>query len=289
MQFEQWSRHYGPIYTLWIGRQPAFISADPVVAVDLLEKRSTKYSSRLRMIALAELYSRNNSNLVQPYEKQWSLRRKLMHSSLTPSMLSLYKPTQEAEALCIGYGHRIDSLNACVIRLRLKFMRFQAQISTLGCYMVDTIPALKYIPAYIAPWKREVQQRGMEEGQANHSLFHQVRSELDTASARGEKDTVPYSMARHILKVREKGPVPLTDGEALSKIIWASDILPATDKTTGHPIAYDTYAYTEGINVRPRPFQIRLNIRSERHRALLSNDRESAMSWLERFTPFGEE
>jgi hypothetical protein len=32
LQFEQWSRTYGPIFTIWIGRKPTLIISDPQVA-----------------------------------------------------------------------------------------------------------------------------------------------------------------------------------------------------------------------------------------------------------------
>lgn len=56
IQFEKWSKIYGPIYTLWMGRRPTIIISDPNVAVDLLEKRSNKYSSRPRFVVMGELY-----------------------------------------------------------------------------------------------------------------------------------------------------------------------------------------------------------------------------------------
>ncbi len=43
------------------------------------------------------------SVLVQPYGKEWSVRRKLLHLALSPKPLRLYKPTQEAEASRLAY------------------------------------------------------------------------------------------------------------------------------------------------------------------------------------------
>ena len=64
IQFQEWSRKYGPIYTLWFGRRPTVIISDPVVAVDLLEKRSHKYSSRPRFVAMGEIFWDMSSILV---------------------------------------------------------------------------------------------------------------------------------------------------------------------------------------------------------------------------------
>lgn len=71
VQFQEWSKTYGPIYTIWIGRRPTIILSDTVVASELLEKRSSKYSSRPRMVAVSvQIFSclslsRNRSSSVE--------------------------------------------------------------------------------------------------------------------------------------------------------------------------------------------------------------------------------
>src|ERR1700761_9309408 len=197
IQFQEWSKKYGPIFTLWIGRRPTLIISDPQIAVDLMEKRSNKYSSRPRMVVLGEVYNGNSSILTQPYGKAWSVRRKLLHQALNPKALRLYKPTQEAEAsrlcyallsdpegwekqierftssvvFCVAYGHRIDSLKAQVIADRFRFMHFQASLNIPGKYLAETFPVLSKLPASLAPWKKEVQEMGRQEGDANEALL----------------------------------------------------------------------------------------------------------------------
>ncbi|KAF1347714.1 cytochrome P450 [Delphinella strobiligena] len=234
-QFQLWSHKYGPIYTLWIGRTPLLILSDPAIAIELLEKRSTKYSSRPRMIAMGELYNDNASILVQPYGKEWSIRRKLLHYAMTPKALTLYKPIQEAEAtrlcesllreperyeglierftssivFCVAYGHRIDSLAADVIKERFKFMSYMASLNVPGKYLCETIPALKRMPSFLAPWKREIQEAGKNEAAANLALFEQVKTDIATAQARGEEPTP--SLTKLVLEAREKERIALSD------------------------------------------------------------------------------
>lgn len=98
IQFQKWSEIYGPIFTLWLGRRPTLVISDPEVAVDLLEKRSNKYSSRPRFVTMGEIYWDMASILVQPYGRHWSIRRKLLHTALTPKALKKYLPVQTAEA-----------------------------------------------------------------------------------------------------------------------------------------------------------------------------------------------
>ncbi|GAB7355126.1 hypothetical protein MBLNU459_g5701t1 [Dothideomycetes sp. NU459] len=239
LQFEDWSRVYGPIFTIWIGRTPTVILSDPAIAVDLLEKRSTVYSSRPRMVAMGELYNDNAGILVQPYGKDWSLRRKLLHHAMTPKALRLYKPIQEAEAtrlchalllledsagqsferllerftssvvFCVAYGHRIDSLDAGVIRSRFEFMHYMASLNVPGRYLCESVPLLKHVPAALAPWKREIQAMGAREAAANLALWDLVKADL--AAARHDKAPVPDSLTKLVLELREKEDIPLSE------------------------------------------------------------------------------
>lgn len=233
IQFAEWSKKYGPIYTLWIGRKPTLIISDPNVAVDLMEKRSPKYSSRPRMVVMGEVYNGNASILTQPYGKSWSIRRKLLHQALNPRALKLYKPTQEAEAtrlcnalltnpqgwekelerftssvvFCVAYGHRIDSLDAKVISDRFRFMHNMASLNVPGKYLAETFPLLAQLPSFLAPWKRDVQAMGAEEGAANLALLDMVKAEYSA-----KPEAMPDSLCKLLLEMREKEPVPLSEG-----------------------------------------------------------------------------
>ncbi|KAK4550448.1 hypothetical protein LTR36_000026 [Oleoguttula mirabilis] len=237
IQFEKWSKQYGPIFTLWIGRTPTLIISDPHIAADLMEKRSNKYSSRPRMVVMGEVYNGNSSILTQPYGKAWSIRRKLLHQALNPKALRLYKPTQEAEAsrlcfallenpagwekelerftssvvFCVAYGHRIDSLRAQVISDRFRYMHNMASLNVPGKYLAESFPVLAKLPAALAPWKREVQAMGAEEGQANVDLLEMVKQEVATAKAQGNPEAVPDNLCKLLLEMREKEPVPLSE------------------------------------------------------------------------------
>jgi len=231
IQFQEWSRKYGPIYTLWFGRRPTVIISDPNVAVELLEKRSNKYSSRPRFVAMGEIYWDMSSILVQPYGKDWSVRRKAMHTVLTPKALLHYRPVQEAEAsrLChqflqkpaefdafldrytasivftIAYGHRIDSLQSPIIRQRMKIMHRNAALNVPGRYLVESFPILKHVPDLFAPWKREIKAWGIEEAAANAQLLDYVREDIENAKKPGAAP-LPNSLAKQLLENRTADP-----------------------------------------------------------------------------------
>lgn len=231
IQFQEWSRQYGPIYTVWFGRRPTVIISDPNVAVDLLEKRSQKYSSRPRFVVMGEIFWDMSSILVQPYGKDWSVRRKALHQVLTSRALENYKPVAEAEAtrLChqlfsraddldnllnrftssivftIAYGHRIDSMQSPIIKQRMKIMHWNAAVNVPGRYLVESFPILKHTPDFLAPWKREVKGWGLEEQQANAQLLDYVREDIENSKKPGARP-LPNSLAKQLLENRAADP-----------------------------------------------------------------------------------
>ncbi|KAJ5314041.1 uncharacterized protein N7443_000925 [Penicillium atrosanguineum] len=190
VQFEKWAQIYGPIFTLWIGRRPTIIISDPNVAVDLLENGSTKYSSRPRFVVMGELYWDNAGILVQPYGKEWQVRRRMLHQALNRSALRLYKPIQEAEAtrLCEALLDEPSYYEGIVDRF------------TARSFFVETVPWLKHFPNFLAPWKAEIQRRGREEASANMELLLRVQNELRDAKSPSD---IPESLTKLLIQARE--------------------------------------------------------------------------------------
>jgi cytochrome P450 len=193
-----------------VGRRPTVVISDPNIAVDLMEKRSNKYSSRPRFVVMGEMYAQS-SVLVQPYGKDWSLRRKLLHRALTPTALRTYHARQEAEStrlafqvmanpdnwerefdrftasvvFSISYGHRIDSFDAPIIRQRLESMQFMASLNVPGAYLAESFPLLRYIPSFLAPWKRNILEKARLEADANMALVEGVKRDLRIGQEKG--------------------------------------------------------------------------------------------------------
>ncbi|RDL40570.1 uncharacterized protein BP5553_00549 [Venustampulla echinocandica] len=234
VHLQQWSKIYGPIFTIWVGRQPTIVISDPKIAVDLMEKRSSKYSSRPRSVMMKEVYG-SSSILLQPYGKDWSTRRRLYHLGLTPAALRSYKGRQQAEAtrlafhilhepdrweraldrfaasvvFSIAYGHRIDSLDCPVVRDRLEIIRFLATLNTPGRYMAESFPILKHMPNFVAPWEKYIQERGMIEATANMALVEEVKRDIRMGKENGT-EAAP-SLTQNMLAVRDNEGLQISD------------------------------------------------------------------------------
>ncbi len=112
---------------------------------------------------------------------------------------------------CVAYGHRIDSLDAKIIHDRFEFMHYSASLNIPGKYLVETLPALKYIPDALAPWKREIKEHGKKEASANMALVDLVRGDIARAKADDTLEALPESLCRLLLEMKKETEIPLSD------------------------------------------------------------------------------
>lgn len=73
-----------------------------------------------------------------------------------------------------------------------------------GKYAVERYPALKYVPSFLAPWKKQV----LEQRQKDIQLYTQLMDEVREKVAKG---TAPTCFARHLLE--EQQNLGMTDLE----------------------------------------------------------------------------
>ncbi|KUJ20349.1 cytochrome P450 [Mollisia scopiformis] len=244
LTFTQWSRVYGPIYTIWMARTPILIISDPEIAADLLINRSAKYSSRPRAIVFSEIYSQQSSIVMLPYGPAWSIRRKLLHHALKGRSLAAFQPVQEAEAsklvsqmlhqpetwsssierytatlvFSMAYGRRIDTLKSKILQTRKQLMEVAHAILAPGAYLADSFPILASLPDFLAPWKKEVRDSGNEHTEFNIRLVDVVRSDLRKSRGEGVG-----SMTETMLRLKEQRML----GHQLSQDRYLSSV-PAT-------------------------------------------------------------
>ncbi|KAE8354924.1 cytochrome P450 [Aspergillus coremiiformis] len=189
--WEHWWKHkelYGPISSVTTAGYTLIILNDTKVALELLEKRSARYSSRPRMVMARELAGaglfmtlRNDPITVRAQRKRVHLQlcSELALSSLYPQMdlevrrfllRTLRKPeglmghiqtTIGGIILKITYGyttepHGRDPLLDLVAKTAVGF----GKVNQPAAWLVDSIPALKYLPTWFpgAEFKKEARE-----------------------------------------------------------------------------------------------------------------------------------
>lgn len=77
--------------------------SDPAIASTLLGTRSSKYSSQPQTVVYGEIYNANTIMPFMPYGNLWSIGRKLLHNSLKPTAIGMFKGRLDAEATKLVY------------------------------------------------------------------------------------------------------------------------------------------------------------------------------------------
>ncbi|KAH6640612.1 cytochrome P450 [Chaetomium tenue] len=186
-----WSKKYGPVMHLSMGGQPLVILSTHQAAHDLLNRRSSKYSDRPRMVMAGELVTRGMHMLLRQYDDRYRLHQRMEAPLLTLRSASSYRPLQDMEsqqllfdvvgehgetgAKGVDFHHHFERAMASFIyalnygfRLRTGYeqelldgKRVQgefARTGQVGAYLVDSFPTLNHLPRFLAPWKREADE-----------------------------------------------------------------------------------------------------------------------------------
>ena len=78
-------KKYGPIFSMQFGLNTVIFLGTQEAARDLLEKRSSIYSSRPRSVMVGECISQGNRSLILPYGEQWRGYHRLQGGFFEPT------------------------------------------------------------------------------------------------------------------------------------------------------------------------------------------------------------
>ncbi|KAE8374971.1 cytochrome P450 [Aspergillus bertholletiae] len=165
---------YGPVSSISVFGQTIVILNDYRAAVDLMEKRSSIYSSRPRMVFAGEILGWENALGMLGYSDRFRSYRKAMHRVLgTKALMSRFDSLQDVEVrrfllrvllkpddliqhirteagaviLKIAYGYNIEPNGRDpLVDLANESMEGFSAAAIPGTWLVDTIPLLKYLP-----------------------------------------------------------------------------------------------------------------------------------------------
>jgi cytochrome P450 len=181
---KDWADEYGPIYKFEILGMTHVVLCTQDIANDLLALNGAIYSDRPYMTMAYELVSRTGNLATAPNGKYWRNARKFAHTHLSSAAAAnTWMPVQAAEAprlVCDlvkdpeNYAYFFERFST-LVSLRMGFGKKvppgpeEAQhVNTImtithtiertvapGAYLVDFVPALKYLPEFLARFKAE--------------------------------------------------------------------------------------------------------------------------------------
>lgn len=176
--YQQWSKKFGPIFSLRVGLDTIVMLNSHETAHDLLDKRSNIYSSRPRLVMGGECVSKGLRTLLMPYGQQWRRHQRLQASFLNVRISQSYTALQDIESkqllyellrtddfsssfhryassliYALAYGKRLETTNLPEAKEVEQIMEGFLYAARVGTWIVDALPALNLLPNWMAPWK----------------------------------------------------------------------------------------------------------------------------------------
>ncbi|KAJ6561900.1 cytochrome P450 [Mycena capillaripes] len=222
--FQELNKQYGPVVYLQMGRTPTVVIGTAQAAWDILEKKSTVTSSRPRFIMGQEILSDNLRGLMSETGPFWRRWRRVLHGSFMQKASDTYKPIQSLESkqlmweliqtpakyrehieryatsvvVVVTYGRRVhDIFNDEVVCLNRETQDFLTSINIPGKYLVESVPALLYLPNFLTPWRTEALKQRARDKEYLTRLVQEVKTKMETGRAQP-------SFCRQLIEDRKK-------------------------------------------------------------------------------------
>ncbi|KXN81394.1 O-methylsterigmatocystin oxidoreductase [Leucoagaricus sp. SymC.cos] len=221
-KFEEWTKEYGPVFTLRQGFSTVIVVGRIQAAIDIMEKEGASTVDRPLSIAVGETLSGGMRVLLTPAGER------ALHAHLQPKSIASYSPTlmhsarqhildildepsrhqdhakryAAAVVMALAYGKLpksyfdpiVIAVNRCLTRLGNNLRP--------GLWRVDNWPILRYVPGYL----KELQDGHQEELELFQSQLNEVREKM----ARGEE--LSQSFGKYLIERQKE--LELSDDEA---------------------------------------------------------------------------
>ncbi|KAF8060686.1 cytochrome P450 [Lyophyllum atratum] len=236
-KFEEWTKIYGPVFSLRQGLNTIIVVGRYQAAVDIMEREGASLADRPTSISAGETLSGGMRVLLTPAGERFKKMRKALHAHLSPKVVQSYGPVLMRSAkqhildildnpdihqehakrysasvvMAIAYGKSpgahddpdVIAVNRCLVRLGITLRP--------GVWKVDVYPFLRYIPGYLD----ELKEGHKEELALFKKHLEVVKAQLERPSPNTPTPTqpipLPESFAKYLLE--RQSTLALTDDE----------------------------------------------------------------------------
>ncbi|KIW80422.1 hypothetical protein Z517_07037 [Fonsecaea pedrosoi CBS 271.37] len=215
--YQEWTRQYGPVFSLQYGMNTVIMLGTYQAAHELLNKRSHIYSSRPRAVMGGECLSRGLRTLLMPYGQQWRNHQRLQASYLNVRVSQSYRGVQDLESkqllyeflspgvdfvdryhrysssviFALAYGRRLPKGDEPEIQAIDEVMKNFLYAARVGTWLVDAVPILNYLPKFLAPWRRLGDR------------LHKLESTLCIDNMTKGLDSASWNWSKHVSGMKE--------------------------------------------------------------------------------------
>ncbi|KAL5360220.1 cytochrome P450 [Aspergillus floccosus] len=209
LQFQQWAREYGPIYSLILGSKVLVVLSSDEAVKSLLDKRSGIYSHRQEMYIGQTLCSGGLRLLMMEYGPRWRAFRKMIHGLLNVTASKSYVPYQmlenkqmlyelltQPERFLYSIRRYSNALTTTMVfgwrtptyedaKMKQLFDGFSefAEINQTGtAALIDFFPWLRKLPDFLLPAQKKAKELHSREKALY--LSHWLRAKEDIQNSR---------------------------------------------------------------------------------------------------------
>lgn len=244
--FQRWSSTYDSDLISLSGLGQCIIVANTYASAKAILE-TLNISDRPQSVSMSELAGWKDATVFHRYDESWKLQRRYLHQFLgTRTGLRKYDEMREAAAarfarglldapssleeqchiftgdlvLRITYGYESKGHDP-MIRIAEKALQSSTEFSTPGLWLVDVLPFLQYIPAWVpgTGWKRAVETE-------RRNVYDLVDLPLNWLKAEMAKGRVPQSFAAEMLSQPDLSP------EGAFEVKWAAGTIYAAGSHT---------------------------------------------------------
>ncbi|KAJ7797225.1 cytochrome P450 [Mycena olivaceomarginata] len=210
LDFLSWKKTYGPVVYLHIAGQPIIILNTPMAAADLLDRRASLYSDRPPNIVASELMTDGLLAVFSRYGDSWRRMRRAAHEGLNKSVAHKFYSIQNKEAVLLTHSllvtpkawdsHFRRTAASVVlsivydlppltsekdpkITLINDFVERLVKAAYPGAHFVEYFTWMRYLPAWMAKWKRDA----LEQHILDDAMFRRLFNEVGERVAQGDQ------------------------------------------------------------------------------------------------------
>ena len=207
----QWAKDHGEIFYTKIGGTDYVWLSSPRVVKDLMDKKSSIYSSRAALPLAQDVASAGRRQLFMPYGAQWRSLRKSSHALLNSTTAIKYQPVQDYESkqmmnellespelfyqhnrrysasviMLVTYGYRLPTWEDPLMKKIYTVLDNLTEMTAPGAHAVDSFPSLTNLPqALLGNWRSFGKKVFDHDSKVYLDLWNNLKKEVDAGTAK---------------------------------------------------------------------------------------------------------
>ncbi|CBX98111.1 similar to cytochrome P450 [Plenodomus lingam JN3] len=206
-----WHKQFGDIFYTKLGGTDYIWLSSPTAVKDLMDKRSSIYSSRAPSPLAQDVASAGRRQLFMPYGPRWRSIRKHSHALLNLTASVKYQPVQDFESkvllkellespeeflsinrrysasviMLVTYGYRIPSWDDPLIQRIYSVLARFTEMTAPGAFAIESFPSLTWLPQrLLGNWRRYGEEIFTKDSAVYLDLWNKLKRETDAGTAR---------------------------------------------------------------------------------------------------------